>query len=84
MSHPVPAILRLQNDGNNLMESASWQPTEIRSTNSAKRVKTCAYSLSTEDRECRCWEAGKHRSSLGHADVNCMQGFLARSRELVH
>ena len=33
--------LRLQNDGNNLMENGGWQPTKTRSTDSAERVKVC-------------------------------------------
>ena len=65
------------------MENASWQPTEIRITDSAKRVKTYAYSLSKERQRVQVL-GGWKTQVLCHADVNCMQGFLAKSRKLVH
>ena len=58
------------------MENASWQPTEIRITDSARRVKTCAYSLSKERQRVQVL-GGWKTQVLCHADVNCMQGFLA-------
>ena len=63
MSHPAPTALRLQNDGNCLMENTSRQPTETQGSDSANRVKTFAIHLTGNNRVCRI-QGGLRTGSL--------------------